>query len=220
MLLKTLARYSKAGGLLVACVAAAAILITAYQPGQPTDIAMPTALPEEAAAEVVLEAAVVEPVAATAATHPETTKAALVARPEVKKVTASKAPAPRAAAPKTVAANATAVKAAVEPAAKTPVVKLGAKAPVQESDVVTLTGCLERDKRTFRLKDTAGSDAPKSRSWKSGFLKKGSATIDVVDAANRLKLPDHVGERVSVTGTLVDREMSARSLRRIEASCE
>ncbi len=43
--------------------------------------------------------------------------------------------------------------------------------------------------------------------------------IDVVDAANRLKLPDHVGQRVSLTGTLVDREMQARSLQRISASC-
>jgi hypothetical protein len=84
---------------------------------------------------------------------------------------------------------------------------------------VTITGCLERADETFRLKDTAGVDAPKSRSWKSGFLKKGSASIEVVDAANRLRLPDHVGRRVSVTGTLVDREMRVRSLQRVAASC-
>ena len=85
---------------------------------------------------------------------------------------------------------------------------------------VTITGCLERaDETTFRLKDTSGEDAPKSRSWKSGFLKKGSASIEVVDAANRLKLSDHVGHKVSVTGTLVDREMQVRSLQRIATSC-
>jgi hypothetical protein len=84
---------------------------------------------------------------------------------------------------------------------------------------VTITGCLERNDETFRLKDTAGADVPKSRSWKSGFLKKGSASIEVVDAAHRLKLPDHVGERVSVTGRLVDREMQVRSLQRVAASC-
>ena len=82
---------------------------------------------------------------------------------------------------------------------------------------VTITGCLERNDETFRLKDTAGADVPKSRSWKSGFLKKGSASIEVVDAAHRLKLPDHVGERVSVTGRLVDREMQVRSLQRVAA---
>ena len=64
----------------------------------------------------------------------------------------------------------------------------------------------------------AGADAPKSRSWKSGFLKKGSAPIEVVDAAHRLKLTDHVGQRVSVTGRLVDREMQVRSLQRVSAS--
>jgi hypothetical protein len=91
---------------------------------------------------------------------------------------------------------------------------------VQKSSApVTLTGCLERDAETFRLKDTAGDNAPKSRSWKSGFLKKGSASIHVMDTANRMKLPSHVGQRVTVTGTLVDREMQVRSLQRVSASC-
>jgi hypothetical protein len=42
----------------------------------------------------------------------------------------------------------------------------------------------------------------------------------VVDRANRLQLPDHVGERVVVTGMLVDREMQVRSLRRVATSCK
>src|SRR5260221_20742 len=78
---------------------------------------------------------------------------------------------------------------------------------------VTLTGCLERSDQTYRLKDATGADAPKARSWKSGFLKKGPATIDVVDGAHSLKLADQVGHRVSLTGTLVEREIQARSLR-------
>jgi hypothetical protein len=84
---------------------------------------------------------------------------------------------------------------------------------------VTITGCLERDDETFRLKDTTGLNAPTSRSWKSGFLKKKSASIEVVDAAHRLKLTDHVGQRVSVTGVLVDREMQVRSLQRVSTTC-
>jgi hypothetical protein len=84
---------------------------------------------------------------------------------------------------------------------------------------VTITGCLERDANSFRLRDTAGEGAPKSRSWKSAFLKKGSSPVAVVDASNRAKLPTHVGQRVSVTGTLVDREMQVRSLQRVAASC-
>jgi hypothetical protein len=84
---------------------------------------------------------------------------------------------------------------------------------------VTITGCLERDDETFRLKNTTGTQAPKARSWKSGFLKKNSASIDIVAAANRVRLPNHVGQRVVVTGTLVDREMRVRSLRSVAASC-
>jgi hypothetical protein len=91
--------------------------------------------------------------------------------------------------------------------------------PTAKSAPVTITGCLERDSDSFRLKDTTGENAPKARSWKSGFLKKGSAPIDVVDGANRVKLPTHVGQRVSVTGTLVDREMQVRSLQRVSTSC-
>jgi cell division protein FtsN len=84
---------------------------------------------------------------------------------------------------------------------------------------VTITGCLERSDATYRLKDTSGANAPKTRSWKSGFLKKNTATIQIVDPAKRLKLSDHVGQRVSVSGTLADREMKARSLQRVSTSC-
>jgi hypothetical protein len=98
-----------------------------------------------------------------------------------------------------------------------PAVDTDAKAP--KPAPVTITGCLEQNDETFRLKDAAGADVPKSRSWKSGFLKKGAASIHVVDAAHRVKLTDHVGERVSVTGKLVDREMQVRSLQRVAASC-
>ena len=84
---------------------------------------------------------------------------------------------------------------------------------------VTITGCLERSDAAYRLKDTSGADAPKTRSWKSGFLKKNAATIEIVDPAKRLKLSDHVGQRVSVSGTLADREITARSLQRVSASC-
>jgi hypothetical protein len=84
---------------------------------------------------------------------------------------------------------------------------------------VTVTGCLEHNKDAFRLKDTTGENAPKGRSWKSGFLKKNAASIEVVDRANAMQLSNHVGERVVLTGTLVDREMQVRSLRRVAASC-
>ena len=90
----------------------------------------------------------------------------------------------------------------------------------KSSAIVTIAGCLERDGDGFRLKDVSGAEAPKARSWKSGFLKKGTPSVDVVDATHALRLADQVGKRVSVTGALADRELNARSLRRVAASCE
>lgn len=113
-----------------------------------------------------------------------------------------------------------------KPAASTSMANSAAKAPVTtapevtvaaKTTPITVTGCLERTDDGYRMKDTTGADAPKARSWKSGFLKKGSAAVDVVDPARSLQLASHVGRRVSVTGTLVDREMQARSLRRVGA---
>ena len=95
-----------------------------------------------------------------------------------------------------------------------------AQPEVTEPASVTITGCLERNDETFRLKDTSGAAAPRSRSWKSAFLKKGNASIDVVDSTNRLKMDDYVGQRVSLTGTLVDREMRARLVQRVATSCD
>lgn len=86
--------------------------------------------------------------------------------------------------------------------------------------MTTVSGCLERSDDTFRLKDTSGADAPKARSWKSGFLRKSAASIDVVDTTHRLRLSNHVGHRVSLTGTLEERSMQARSLQRIAGSCK
>ena len=92
--------------------------------------------------------------------------------------------------------------------------------PAVDTGIVTISGCLEQDDDTFRLKDTQGVSAPKARSWKSGFLKKGSAKVEIVDTANRLRLKNHVGKRVSVTGQLHEKEMLASSIRRVASSCE
>jgi hypothetical protein len=70
------------------------------------------------------------------------------------------------------------------------------------------------------LKDTDGADAPKSRSWKSGFLKRSRATVRLDDSSSAARLADHVGRRVSVTGPVVDRQMRVQSVRRVAASCQ
>ena len=106
----------------------------------------------------------------------------------------------------------------------TPVTESRAVAAKQDDDApisTTITGCLVlRDDGMFQLKDTDGEHAPKARSWKSGFIKKGTANIDVLDAGNRLKLGSQVNYRVSVSGTLADRQMRARSLRATSEHCE
>jgi hypothetical protein len=103
------------------------------------------------------------------------------------------------------------VRSAEAPSAAAP--KTAADLP----DAVVIEGCLEQSGEAFRLKDTAGEDAPKSRNWRSGFLKKGSRPVGIVDWNNRLK--NHVGERISVSGMFVDGEMRVRSLRRVAATC-
>lgn len=142
------------------------------------------------------------------------------------KATAAKAGQPKKAAAKADAKTPSVAKAVASTnaaPASTPVLESRAVAAKQDQESVsaTVTGCLElRDDGMFQLKDTDGEHAPKSRSWKSGFIKKGSATIDVFDAGNRLKLGGHVGYRVSISGMLTEREMRARSLRATSLRCE
>jgi hypothetical protein len=93
------------------------------------------------------------------------------------------------------------------------------KTPAEEGAAVTITGCLQLSDQTFWLKDTAGADAPTSRSWKSGFLKKRPARIEVVDTTRTLRLSSYVGRRVAATGTLVNREMQTRSVLPVAAAC-
>ena len=84
---------------------------------------------------------------------------------------------------------------------------------------ITITGCLDADEGAFHLTDASGAEAPRSRSWKSGFLKKRPAEIELADAVGTLNLRSHTGRRVAVTGTLSDREMRARAVR-VVGACE
>jgi hypothetical protein len=84
---------------------------------------------------------------------------------------------------------------------------------------VTVTGCLEHDDSSYRLTDTSGKGAPRSRSWKTGFITKRNSDLAVVDASKKLKLQNHVGHRITVTGSVRDGEMRAHSMRHLAASC-
>ena len=85
-------------------------------------------------------------------------------------------------------------------------------------DTVTISGCLDFDGKSAWLKDSSGVDAPRARSWRSGFLKKRSSRIALVDGPTSAEAYD--GRLVSVTGVLVDREMRVSSLRPIAGDCE
>ena len=85
---------------------------------------------------------------------------------------------------------------------------------------VSITGCVQRTDDGFVLKNTEGSEAPRARSWKSGFMHRGNATVNLSDSGDTAHLATHVGQRVSVTGPLLDREMKVLSLRRLSASCQ
>jgi len=87
------------------------------------------------------------------------------------------------------------------------------------AELATIEGCLVQDANQFQLKNTSGEDAPRGRSWKSGFLHRSSKTIDVFDQSHRMNLARHVGERVTITGLLDDRELQGSSLKRVAESC-
>ena len=86
---------------------------------------------------------------------------------------------------------------------------------------VTITGCLEVsvDQDDFRLTDTEGADAPKSRSWRTGFLKKRAAPVALVEPPDRLALQTHVGRRVAATGLLTSHDLKLSALRVVGPTC-
>jgi hypothetical protein len=92
-------------------------------------------------------------------------------------------------------------------------------AAVESAASITLTGCLEGDAESFWLKDTSGTGAPTARSWKSGFLKKRTARVELVDSTRAFPMRAYIGQRVAATGVLMNREMQMRSLYRVAESC-
>jgi hypothetical protein len=84
---------------------------------------------------------------------------------------------------------------------------------------VTITGCLEISVKQdeFRLTDTEGLDAPRSRSWRTGFLKKRSAAVALVEPSDGLALQTHVGRRVAATGMLTSHDLKVSALRVVGA---
>jgi pyruvate/2-oxoglutarate dehydrogenase complex dihydrolipoamide acyltransferase (E2) component len=96
-----------------------------------------------------------------------------------------------------------------------------APAKVAAVDEVTITGCLEiaKDDDRFRLSDTDGANAPQARSWRSGFLRKRSAPVDLIGSTEALTLSREVGQRVAVRGVLSSRKLKVSSVRVVSPSC-
>ena len=207
------------------CVIAVATLFAVRQASQKADVASvstrteATAPPENAPMATQLET--------TEAVESKVPTTAAVAKPSTAYTSPVKAPTVESVKAVAAASGATArvsestPKApAVEPTRTTAEPEVTPKTDVQNvASVTTITGCLELDDATFWLKDSAGGDVPKSRSWKSGFLKKRPSSIQLVDGTNTLNLKNYVRQRIAATGTLVNREMRAHSLQSVAASC-
>ena len=93
----------------------------------------------------------------------------------------------------------------------------------EKTKTVTLTGCVRNggERNTFMLTKVEGADAPKERGWKTGYLLKRRANVEIVTAGSSVRLKDHVGRKVTVTGTVDAKnrtQLKARSVR-VLSSC-
>ena len=69
------------------------------------------------------------------------------------------------------------------------------------------------------LTDLPDGQAPKARTWKTAYVTKSSKDIEVVGATN-LKLKDHVGHQVTLTGVRNGySHLQARSIKHVATSC-
>ncbi len=90
---------------------------------------------------------------------------------------------------------------------------------VGQSDAVTYVGCLRSEHgQKFMLTDIGGKNAPKARSWKTGFITKRSVDVEVVGTKG-LKLKDHVNHTVQITGHKNGNHVNAESMKMIGATC-
>jgi hypothetical protein len=85
-------------------------------------------------------------------------------------------------------------------------IQIGASQEAQKADEVkTITGCLQKDGDSFKLTNTAD---------KAGVATKAAEAMkpdyELIGAPASLKLSEHVGHKVTVTGTKVDATEAAK----------
>ena len=149
--------------------------------------------------------------------------ASLAASAAVSPAKKTLAPKPRANRPVESAKSAGTEATAATPTPPEPPLRTASLAPSETAgpSPVTITGCLEMsvDATEFRLTDTDGVEAPKSRSWRSGFLKKQSAAVALVELPDAHELQAQVGKRVAATGLLTSRSLKVSAVRVVTPSC-
>ena len=196
------------------------------EPAEHSATVAPVSVPAPAPPAVTPAPVAVSPVITTRAVKEPSNKA--VARaPKTRLAALPKAAAPIKAATVPVDASSEADSAASPAASVAPDPATAGPAPVAAltagvgATPVTITGCLEIsvDEDEFRLTDTEGASAPKSRSWRTAFLKKRSAPVALVEPPNPKGLQMQIGKRVAATGLLTSHELKVSSLRVVGPSC-
>lgn len=83
----------------------------------------------------------------------------------------------------------------------------------------SLTGCRQNDGDRFNLTNLPEGQAPKGRNWKTAYVTTSTKDVEVV-GASRLKLKDHVGHKVTITGTRDgDTRVKATSVKMVATRC-
>lgn len=217
-------------GACVGAVVVGALALTAYPSRRLVSVArnaQPEALaqPVHVAAAALTEARPAPPVAAVEPTH---VPRAIVEKPKQPLVLSSRnSPAVLVPLPSPPVAAATGAEqvssetVARERSLAAPAVASTTIPDAVSQAVVTMRGCLETtvDQDQFRLTDTEGADTPRARSWRSGFLKKRSTPVDLVELSDPVGLRKYVGHHVVATGVLTGRELRVRSLQAAGTSC-
>jgi hypothetical protein len=86
---------------------------------------------------------------------------------------------------------------------------------------LTLTGCLHADGAKFMLSDMPENQTPKGRNWKTAYVMKTGKDVEVTPASSSVKLKDHVGHKIAITGVRNGDEthFTARAIKHVAATC-
>ena len=105
-------------------------------------------------------------------------------------------------------------------AVSSPATAKSGKGKADAGGMVTYVGCLRvaDGGDAFLLTDISGPNAPRGRSWKTGFVTKRAIDMELT-AERGVKLRQNVGRLVRVTGRRSGRELTAQSIVWAGATC-